>query len=58
MAALDRRLSAGEKWLNTVESTCKTACQIVNGFMRGFRGKKDEAKPAPPQGTGPAPAAV
>jgi hypothetical protein len=38
MAALDRRLKAGEEWLSRVESTCESFCRFACGFMpRGWK---------------------
>jgi ubiquinone biosynthesis protein COQ9 len=33
MAALDRRLKAGEEWLSRVESTCESFCRFAGGFL-------------------------
>jgi ubiquinone biosynthesis protein COQ9 len=57
MAALDRRLSRGERMLTNVEKACSVMC----GFLpRGWK-RKDDAdsalQPATPPEAGPAPAA-
>ena len=56
MAALDRRLSRGERMLSGMEAACADLCRFACGLMpRGW--KRTEAKPEAPQSAGPAPAA-
>jgi AcrR family transcriptional regulator len=59
MAALDQRLSKGERWLKSVETACADLCRIACGLMpRGWKrrgGAEAPPPPAPPQ-AGPAPA--
>jgi ubiquinone biosynthesis protein COQ9 len=60
MAALDRRLSEGEKWMKRAESACADICRFACGLMpRGWK-RKDSAEasppPAPSPEAGPAPA--
>jgi AcrR family transcriptional regulator len=46
MAALDRRLKAGEEWLSSAERACESLCRLACGFMpRGWkrRGAGDTA---------------
>ena len=55
MAALDRRLSRGERMLSGMESACADLCRFACGLMpRGW--KRHEAKRDAPPSTGPAPA--
>ena len=60
MAALDRRLKAGEEWLSRVESTCESLCRFACGFMpRGWkrreaRDTKHEQAPSGTASTNPA----
>jgi AcrR family transcriptional regulator len=48
MAALDKRLTKGERWLSGVETSCEDFCRFACGFLpRGW--KRHEAKaPTPP----------
>ncbi len=56
MAALDRRLSRGERMLSGMEQACADLCRLACGLMpRGS--KRSEAKPGTPPSPGPAPAA-
>ena len=49
MAALDRRLKAGEEWLSRVESTCESLCRFACGFMpRGWKRRDAGDKAAEP----------
>ena len=49
MAALDRRLKAGEEWLSRVESTCQSFCRFACGFMpRGWKRRDAGDKAAEP----------
>jgi ubiquinone biosynthesis protein COQ9 len=56
MAALDRRLSAGEQWLERAETVCTSACRFVSAFMpRGWGPTKSGETPSPSTpGTAPA----
>jgi ubiquinone biosynthesis protein COQ9 len=62
MAALDRRLSRGERWLTSIETTCKDFCRFGCGFLPRGWGRRDRAEPpappTPPPAPGPAPAAT
>jgi ubiquinone biosynthesis protein COQ9 len=62
MAALDKRLSRGERWLSGMEGVCADLCRFACGVLpRGWkRGDRAEApqQPAPPPQAGPAPAAT
>lgn len=62
MAALDKRLSRGERWLSGMETACQDFCRFACGVLpRGWnRGDRAEApqQPAPPPQAGPAPAAT
>ena len=54
MAALDRRLKAGEEWLSRVESTCESLCRFACGFMpRGWKRReaRDTKQEQAPSGT-------
>ena len=52
MAALDRRLKAGEEWLLRVESACGSFCRLAYGFMpRGWK-RRDSGDTAAGQATG------
>ncbi len=55
MAALDKRLTGGERMLNRAETACEDFCRFACGFLpRGWkRGERAEAppKPAPEAGT-------
>jgi ubiquinone biosynthesis protein COQ9 len=56
MAALDKRLSRGERWLSGMETACGDFCRFACGFLpRGW--KRDERTEAPPQSS-PPPAAA
>ncbi len=60
MAALDRRLAKGEKWLDRAETACADVCRFACGFLpRGWK-RRQEAEPAPPPATpeSPGPAAA
>jgi ubiquinone biosynthesis protein COQ9 len=38
MAALDRRLKAGEQWLSNIETACESFCRFACGFIpRGWK---------------------
>jgi hypothetical protein len=54
MAALDKRLAKGERWLTSAEACCTNLCRIACGFLpRGWkRGDRTEMppKPAPEMG--------
>ncbi|MEX0745897.1 MAG: hypothetical protein WD118_09885 [Phycisphaeraceae bacterium] len=59
MAALDRRLSNGERWLTSIEKTCEDLCRFACAFVPRGWGRKDsgETTPtAPPSGPVPSPA--
>ena len=62
MAALDKRLSRGERWLSGMEDACEDFCRFACGILpRGWkRGDRAETppQPAPPPAAGPAPAAT
>jgi ubiquinone biosynthesis protein COQ9 len=62
MAALDKRLNRGERFLSGMESTCQDFCRFACGFLpRGWRrGDHAEAPPQPARQppAGPAAAAV
>jgi ubiquinone biosynthesis protein COQ9 len=50
MAALDQRLSKGERMLSGIETTCGNVCRIACGFLpRGWRrsGRSEAPGPAP-----------
>ncbi|MEX1060736.1 MAG: TetR/AcrR family transcriptional regulator [Methyloceanibacter sp.] len=53
MAALDKRLTKGERMLSGIETACEDVCRLACGFLpRGWkRGDRAEAQPqpAPPQ---------
>ena len=52
MAALDRRLKAGEDWLSRVESTCESFCRFACGLMpRGWK-RREAGDKAAEQATG------
>jgi AcrR family transcriptional regulator len=53
MAALDQRLTKGERLLSSLETTCGNVCRVVCGFLP--RGRKRDRSDAP--SPGPAPAA-
>ena len=58
MAALDKRLTKGERWLSGIETSCEDFCRFACGFLpRGWKRREAEAPPpaVPPQ-AGPAPA--
>lgn len=59
MAALDRRLTRGERWLTSIEKTREDVCRFACGLMpRGWRrseGAEPSAQPTPPPAAGPAP---
>jgi AcrR family transcriptional regulator len=41
MAALDRRLKAGEEWLSSAERACESLCRLACGFMpRGWKRRR------------------
>ena len=49
MAALDRRLKAGEEWLSRVELTCESFCRFACGLMpRGWKRRDAGDKAAEP----------
>lgn len=49
MAALDRRLKAGEEWLSRVESTCESFCRFACGFVpRGWKRREKSDTAAEP----------
>jgi ubiquinone biosynthesis protein COQ9 len=58
MAALDKRLTKGERWLSGIETACEDFCRFACGFLpRGWKRREPEAPPppVPPQaGTAPA----
>jgi ubiquinone biosynthesis protein COQ9 len=58
MAALDKRLARGERWLSGMETACGDFCRFACGFLpRGW--KRSERAETPPQPSPPpAPAAV
>lgn len=62
MAALDKRLSRGERMLSGMETACQDLCRFACGVVpRGWkRDGRAEApqQPAPPPQAGPAPAAT
>ena len=61
MAALDQRLSKGERWLSGLETACEDLCRFACGFLpRGWKRREAEAPPppAPPQPGGTALAAT
>ncbi len=50
MAALDQRLTKGERMLSSIETTCGNVCHIACGFLpRGWRrsGRSETPGPAP-----------
>jgi ubiquinone biosynthesis protein COQ9 len=56
MAALDKRLARGERWLSGMETACGDFCRFACGFLpRGW--KRSERAGAPPQPS-PPPAAA
>ena len=56
MAALDKRLARGERWLSGMETACGDFCRFACGFLpRGW--KRSERAEAPPQPS-PPPAAA
>jgi ubiquinone biosynthesis protein COQ9 len=56
MAALDKRLSRGERFLSGMESTCQDFCRFACGFLpRGWK-RSDGVAEAPPQPASPPPA--
>jgi ubiquinone biosynthesis protein COQ9 len=58
MAALDRRLSKGERMLTGMETACKDACRVLGSVLPRRGKEKDGAEPsAPPSEEGAAPAA-
>jgi ubiquinone biosynthesis protein COQ9 len=57
MAALDKRLSRGERWLSGMETACEGFCRFACGFLpRGW--KRSERAETPPQPSPPPPAAA
>ncbi len=61
MAALDKRLAKGERWLNRAETACADFCRFACGFLprgwkRGETAEKPSSPPAPPAPSAPAPA--
>jgi ubiquinone biosynthesis protein COQ9 len=58
MAALDKRLTKGERSLSGIETSCEDLCRFACGFLpRGWKGREAEAPPPPvPPQAGPAPA--
>ncbi|HZP08202.1 TetR family transcriptional regulator [Methyloceanibacter sp.] len=56
MAALDRRLAKGEKWLDRAETACADLCRFACGFLpRGWKRRNTETPPpASPESPGPA----
>jgi len=54
MAALDKRLAKGERWLARTETACADLCRFACGFLpRGWKRREAEATP-PPATPGPA----
>jgi ubiquinone biosynthesis protein COQ9 len=51
MAALDRRLTEGERWLARADSVCEGLCRVVGAFVPR---RRDSGTAAPPP-AGPAP---
>ena len=52
MAALDKRLTKGERWLSGIETSCEDFCRFACGFLpRGWKRREAEAPspPVPPQ---------
>jgi ubiquinone biosynthesis protein COQ9 len=52
MAALDKRLTKGERWLSGVETACEDFCRLACGFLpRGWKRREPKAPPpaVPPQ---------
>jgi ubiquinone biosynthesis protein COQ9 len=49
MAALDKRLSRGERWLSGMETACQDFCRFTCGFLpRGWKhGERTETPPQP-----------
>jgi ubiquinone biosynthesis protein COQ9 len=57
MAALDKRLTKGERWLSGMETACEDVCRFACGFLpRGWKRREAEAPPPAPPQAGPAPA--
>jgi ubiquinone biosynthesis protein COQ9 len=61
MAALDKRLAKGERWLNRAETACADFCRLACGFLprgwkRGEPAATPPSQPAPPAPSAPAPA--
>jgi ubiquinone biosynthesis protein COQ9 len=56
MAALDKRLAKGERWLNRAQTACQDFCRVACGFVpRGWkRGDRSETPPKPAPETGAA----
>jgi len=59
MAALDKRLAKGERWLNRTETACADLCRFACGFLprgwsRGQRAEAPPSHPAPPAPSAPA----
>lgn len=58
MAALDRRLAKGEKWLDRAETACAELCRFACGFLpRGWK-RRDAGTPPPASPESPGPAAA
>lgn len=59
MAALDKRLAKGERWLNRTETACADFCRFACGFLpRGWKRSEAAERPSspPPAPSAPAPA--
>jgi ubiquinone biosynthesis protein COQ9 len=58
MAALDRRLTTGEQWLERAESVCASVCRFASAFMprRRRTTESGETPSSSPSGPGPSPA--
>jgi AcrR family transcriptional regulator len=54
MAALDRRLSEGERWLARADSLCEGLCRVVGAFVP--RRRDSGTATPPPPGAAPSPA--
>jgi AcrR family transcriptional regulator len=54
MAALDRRLTDGERWLARADSVCEGLCRVVGAFVP--RRRDSGTQTPPPSGPGPSPA--
>lgn len=57
MAALDRRLSTGEQWLERAESVCESLCRLACAIVpRGWRKSSGETASTAPSSQQPSPA--